>query len=463
MRFMVHAAMDRLIPYIEGLGQRPARDVEGAEALATQLKEGMPSVGRALDATLDLLFDEALSKGNNSAGPGYLAYIPGGGVFHAALGDFIAKAINRFVGVWAGSPGLVQLELNVIRWFCDLVGFGPESGGYLTTGGSMANFSAMFTARCCKLGHDLSNARIYTSDQAHHSVARAAVLAGFPAEVVRTIPSDDKWKIDTHALEKAVVAERTARPFLVIAQAGSTNTGATDDLHAVADICAEHDLWLHVDAAYGGFFLLTEQGRKLITGLERAHSVTLDPHKGLFLPYGTGALVVSDQGDLRRAHNMTGDYLSDLQSEREHVDFCLISPELSREFRGLRVWLPIQLTGADVFRQQLEEKLELARVATEALRAMPGVEIVAEPELSVVAFRARFEGDEDELNLRWLEAVNARRRVLLSGTYLGGAYVLRICVLCFRTHRERVNMAIEDLREELRALRAVMATVEGTA
>jgi aromatic-L-amino-acid decarboxylase len=453
MRALVRMAMDRLIPYIEGLGDRPAREVNGAADLVARLEEVMPETGRALDATLDLLFEEALSKGNNSAGPGYLAYIPGGGLFHAAVGDLIAKTLNRFMGIWTASPGLVQLELNVVRWFCDLVGFGPEAGGYLASGGSMANFSAVFTARRCKLGDDMRDARIYASDQAHHSVARAAMLAGFSANQVRSIPSDHRWRIDTNALKDALAADRHARPFLVIAQAGSTNTGAVDDLSTLADICDRQDLWLHVDAAYGGFFLMTEHGRKLMVGIERADSVTLDPHKGLFLPYGTGALVVRNQDDLHYAHSMTGDYLSDLQTERRHVDFCLISPELSREFRGLQVWLPFQLLGSEVFREQLKEKLELTRVATEALRVMPGVDIVAEPQLSIVAFRARFDRNEDALNQLWLEAVNARGRVLLSGTWLRGIYVLRICLLCFRTHRDRVDLAIEDLNKELRVLR----------
>lgn len=454
MRALVVAALDRLVPYVEQLGRGPARDVDGAAALVSRLREAMPSAGRPLDATLDRLFDEALCKGNDSAGPGYLAYVPGGGLFHAALGDFIAKTLNRFVGIWGGAPGLVQLELNVIRWLCDVVGFGPEAGGYLATGGSMANFSAVFTARRRRLGDDLRDARIYTSDQAHHSVLRAAVLAGFAPNAVRTIPTDDRWRMDVSALEAALAEDRDARPFLVVAQAGSTNTGATDDLHALADVCAAHGLWLHVDAAYGGFFLLTEHGRRLMTGIERADSVTLDPHKGLFLPYGTGALVVRDRDDLRKAHSMTGDYLSDLQSDPDHVDFCLVSPELSREFRGLRVWLPLQLLGTAAFRDQLEEKLTLAREAAEALRALPDVELFNGPELSVVAFRGRFEGDENALNQKWLDAVNARRRVLLSGTWLRGAYVLRICVLCFRTHREHVRAALDDLREELEALRA---------
>lgn len=452
MRNLAAKALDHLVSYIDGLGDRAARDISGAGDLAARLEGTMPAEGRAPDEVFDLLFGEVLSKGNSAAGPGYLAYIPGGGLFHAALGDLIAKTVNRFVGIWAGSPGLVQLELNVLRWFCDLVGFGPEAGGYLSTGGSLANFGAVFTARRCLLGDDLSEGRIYTSDQAHHSVIRAALLAGFAERQIRSIPSDRYCRIDVSALAAAVESDAAAQPFMVIAQAGSTNTGAIDDLGAVADLCYRHKLWLHVDAAYGGFFLLTEHGRTRMAGIERADSITLDPHKGLFLPYGTGALLVHDQTHLQRAHSMTGDYLSDLQRDPRHVDFCLVSPELSRESRGLRVWLPLQLVGTRAFREELEEKLALCSMATEALRGMPGVEIVAEPELSIVAFRACSGENEDEFNQRWLEAVNERGRVLISGTWLRGRYVLRLAVLNFRTHRERVEMAIEDLDNTLREL-----------
>ncbi|MCP4499749.1 MAG: hypothetical protein GY822_07285 [Deltaproteobacteria bacterium] len=207
--------------------------------------------------------------------------------------------------------------------------------------------------------------------------------------------------------------------------------------------------WLHVDAAYGGFFLLTERGRKRLSGIERADSVTLDPHKGLFLPYGTGALLVREQKHLEHAHAMTGDYLSELQSEPSQVDFCQISPELSRDFRGLRVWLPLKMLGAQAFRTQLDEKIDLTLWFTDELRTLEKVEIVAEPELSVVAFRYR---DTDEENLRWLDAINAQGRVMLSGTKLNGRFVLRVCVLCFRTHKDPMLMAVEDLRRTLKEL-----------
>ncbi|MCF8479665.1 MAG: aminotransferase class I/II-fold pyridoxal phosphate-dependent enzyme [Rhodospirillum sp.] len=453
MRALLHAVTERLIEFIGQLDTAPAQVMDDVRERTEKLRHGMPKFGRPAEDVLDCLFGEAIANGNNSAGPGYLAYVPGGGIVHAAVADLIAKTLNRFVGLWAGSPGLVQLELNVLRWFCDLVGYGPESGGILCSGGSMATFSAVFTARRRKLGDDLARARIYTSDQAHHSVRKAAVLAGFAADRVHVIASDENFRLDIDALEKAIQSDSDQRPFLVVAQAGSTNTGSVDDLGGLADFCDLHDLWLHVDAAYGGFFLLTDHGRDIMAGLERAHSITLDPHKGLFLPYGTGALLVRDESDLRAAHAMTADYLSDIVDQGANTDFCMISPELSREARGLRVWLPLQLLGYDTFRGQLLEKLRLARWAYQALLALPDVVVVSPPDLTIVAFRARFARDEDALNKRWMAAVNARRRVLLSGTSLNGAFAIRICILCFRTHFEHVEMAMRDLAEELTILR----------
>ncbi len=238
-------------------------------------------------------------------------------------------------------------------------------------------------------------------------------------------------------------------PFLIAASAGTTNTGAVDPLPELADLAARLGLWLHVDAAYGGFFLLTEAGRRSMRGIERADSIVLDPHKGLFLPYGTGAVLVRDGQALKRAHSLTADYMPGLQDDPDRVDFSQYSPELSRPFRGLRVWLPFKMHGAGVFRAELEEKLALARLAADRLREMEGIEILAEPQLSLLAFRLAPAGMPEEeldgLNRRFIERINARQRVFLTGTRLRGRFALRICVLSFRTHQDRMEQALEDI------------------
>ena len=452
MRRLVMLALERLVAHVESLPRQPSADVAGAAELARSLRESLPEEGAPYEDLLALLFESAVPKSFNTAGPGYLAYIPGGGLFHAGVADLIADVTNRFVGVWMAAPGLVQIEANVGRWLCEMAGYPSSALGLLTTGGSMANLIALVTARRERLPEDFLSGVLYTSDQAHHSVQKAALLAGFPPARVRSLPSDGEFRIRLDALAETVAADRAAglHPFFLVVSAGTTNTGAVDDLGAAADAARAHGLWLHVDAAYGGFFVLTERGRRVLHGIERADSITLDPHKGLFLPYGTGSLLVRDGGALRRAHSVHAEYLPPVPEDPDFVDYSTVSPELSRDFRGLRVWLPIKMHGIAAFRRALDEKLDLAAWAAAELRKVAGVEIVAEPQLSLLAFRVTKAGlgdaATDDLNRRVMEAVNARGRVYVTSTTVRGRFLIRICVLSFRTHLDRMQMAIEDLR-----------------
>ncbi len=452
MRDLVDQAMDRIVTHISSLPEQSSADIDGGEALARSLAEPLPERGSCFQDILDLLFERAIPKSFNTAGPGYLAYIPGGGLFHSAVADLISDAVNRYVGVWVAAPALAQLEANVVRWFCDIVGYPAGARGILTSGGSIANFTAVATARRNLLPDDFMPGTIYASDQVHHSIVKAAILAGFPPANIREIPSDDKFRIRIDLLRESINTDRQAglAPFLLVANAGTTNTGAVDELDALADLASQERLWLHIDAAYGGFFMLTERGRRVMHGLARSDSVTLDPHKGLFLPYGTGSLLVKDGEALRRAHAIDASYMPQMQQSRDLVDFCLYSPELSRDFRGLRVWLPFKMHGIEPFRCNLEEKLDLAAWAAGRLRGIPGIEIVAEPQLSIVAFRLSRPGAgieiENRLNKLLLEKVNSRKRVYLTGTTLGERLVIRICVLSFRTHSDRMQACVEDIR-----------------
>lgn len=452
MRAMLAEASERVVAHVVSLPDQPASyDTGTGRAEAAARREDLPEVGAAFEDLLDTVFDAAKPT-FNTAGPGYLAYIPGGGVFPSAIAQLVANAVNRYVGVWVAAPALVQLELNVIRWFCQIVGYGPGSGGILTSGGSLSNLTAIVTARRERLeDDDLRTGVIYTSDQTHHSVRKSAVLAGFPERCVREIGSNDRQEIDVAALRATIAEDRAAglRPLLVVGSAGTTNTGAVDDLDALADTARDEGVWLHVDAAYGGFFALTERGRSAMAGLERADSITLDPHKGLFLPYGTGCLLVKEEQALRRAHATFADYMPAMQHDADYVDFTDLSAELSRGYRGLSAWLPVKLFGIGAFRQALDEKLDLARWAADELRARPDVEIVCEPRLSLLAFRLAPDGVEgdalDELNRRWMDAVNRRQNVYLTGTMVGGRFALRICVLSFRTHMDRMERCMADI------------------
>ena len=452
MRQLVAEAVEHLLPYLASLPEQPAANTDGGAELARSLVEPLPEIGRPASELFDFLFQEVIPKSFNTAGPGYLAYIPGGGLFHSAVADLVANAVNKYVGVWAAAPGLAQLEANVVGWFCDIIGYPTTARGFLTSGGSLATFSAVVTARRERLPENFLSGILYASDQAHHSVQKAALLAGFPLQNVRAIPSDAKFRLQVDALVQVIAADRKAGlvPFLIVGNAGTTNTGAVDDLSALADLAQQENLWLHVDAAYGGFFMLTAQGRERMAGIERADSVTLDPHKGLFLPFGTGSLVVRDGAALKRAHSVQAHYLPATQDDADLINFYELSPELSRDFRGLRVWLPLKMHGLGPFRQALEEKLALTRWATAELHSIPGIEILAEPQLSIVAFRLAPTGLEtpalNQLNQQFLQRINARKNVLLSGTMLGDRFAIRICILSFRTHRDRVQTCLDDIR-----------------
>lgn len=462
MRSLVLSALERIIQHIDSLPDQPASRTKGGARLARSLEEPLPpEQGTPYPKLLDLLFRKAVPTSFNAAGPGYLAYIPGGGLFHSAVADLIADTVNRYTGVFAAAPALVQLEANVLSWFREIAGMPPETRGLLTSGGSVSSLIALVTARRERLPEDFLRGTLYASDQTHHSIAKSAVLAGFPPRNVREVPTDELFRLRLDALEAMIEEDRRQgfTPFLVVGNAGTTNTGAVDPLSGLAEVCRREGLWFHVDGAYGAFFRMTERGRRALAGMELADSLILDPHKSLFLPYGTGALLVRDGAALKRAHSAEADYMPRMQNDPALADFCEMSPELSRPYRGLRVWLPLKMHGLGPFREALDEKLDLALWALDELRKIEGIEILAEPELSLLAFRyvpPGWQGGEDELNRlnrKLIDRINGRQRVMLTGTLLRGRFALRICVVSFRTHHDRMEMALEDIREVVQETR----------
>ncbi len=452
MRAMAGAVAETLIAWIDGLDEAPANATDGALEVARRLAATPPEEGtRDFDRVLGDALDAARRTFEYS-GPGYLAYIPGGGLYTAALAEFLAQGLNRYVGLWQPSPAIVQLEENVTRWLCGLFDFPVATAqGVLTSGGSMANLSAVVTARHTRLGEDFLDGTYYVTDQAHGSNTKAATIAGFGARNLRLVPTDASLRMDPDALVTMVAADRAAglRPFMVVAAAGTTNTGAVDPLEAIATIADREGLWFHIDAAYGGFFQLTERGRAAFRGSERADSITLDPHKGLFLPYGTGGLIVRDREAMRDAHFEGAAYLQDLPPSGDLPNYNELTPELSRDVRGLRVWFPLVLHGVSAFREALDEKLDLTRRITAELRADPNLEVGWDPELTVVAFRVR--GDE-ERSRQLLERINATKRVFLSSTLIRGEYWLRVCIVSHRTHADRIDECAEIIRRSAASL-----------
>ncbi|MBP85453.1 MAG: decarboxylase [Planctomycetaceae bacterium] len=461
MQQLVDATTKRIGEFLDTLSEQPAWNDDKAIEIARSLNEPLPETDTPLEPLLDRLFNEVLTVGVNAAGPNYLAYVPGGGVPHAAVADLIASSVNRYIGIWSGAPGLAQLEASVLRWFADIIGYPPEAAGFFTSGGSLSIWSAIVTARCCKLPENFLRGTLYTSDQTHHSVIKAARFAGFPEANVRIVPSDSSFRIQTDVLREQIEHDRRDgwQPFAIVGHAGTTNTGAVDDLDELADIAQAENLWLHHDASYGGFFMLTERGRAVLRGIERADSVTLDPHKSLFMPYGTGCLLVRNSEYLKQAHQLRGDYMTATPTSSEFTDFCDISPELTRNCRGLRAWLPMKLHGIEPFRHNLDEKLDLAGYAACGLRKLndeldDNLEIVVDPQLTVVAFRLVRSGlshDElNQLNSDFRERINSTRKVLLTPTLLHGSYAIRICVLCFRTHCETIDTCLQEIRRAMR-------------
>ncbi len=456
MRAMADEVLDRCLAHLATLDRQPAKgDVAAAEALCAGLREPAPEQPAELRTLLAPLFDEWIPKSFNTASPGYLAYIPGGGVFPAALADLISNTTNRYTGVWQASPALVQLEANALDWLRDWMGFPASTRGLFTTGGSMANFNALVCARERHLGADLRQGTLYVSDQTHHCVVKAAKLAGILPDRVRAIPTDAAFRIRLDALADAIAADRAAglRPFCIVSNAGTTNTGAVDDLASVGALAAREDCWHHVDGAYGAFFHLVDALRPVLRGLADADSLSLDPHKGMFLPYGTGALLVRDGAALRAAHEATADYLPPMPHPDTFYDPSQHGPDLSRGFPGLRVWLAVKLYGAAAYRAALAEKRALALDAARRVAALPHIVIDAEPQLSLFAFHVTWPGatraDEDAATKRLLERVTDRGRVYVTGCVAHGRVLGRVCVLSFRTHQDRIDALVEDMRAAL--------------
>lgn len=413
----------------------------------------------SMEQVLQALAADVDTPGINPASGGHLGYIPGGGQYYAALGDYLSDVFNRYAGVSYASPGAVRLEKSLLRWMADMVGYPAGAAGDLTSGGSMANLMGVVAARDAAelTGSQLVNSPIYLTAQTHHCVDKAIRIAGLGECPRRLISMDAGFRMDTEALAATIQKDKTSgyKPWLIVASAGTTDTGSVDPLAEIADIAAFHGIWFHVDAAYGGFFMLSEIARGALDGIQHSDSVVIDPHKGLFLPYGSGAILVRDGAALHKAHYYDANYMQDARADQQDLSPADLSPELSRPFRGLRMWLPLMLCGLAPFRAALDEKLLLARYFHRKLSALPGWEVGPEPELSVVTYRyLPGSGDADEFNRKLLKAIHDDGRVFVSSTVIDGKFVLRLAVLHFRTHREQVDLLLELLAHHAARLSA---------
>jgi aromatic-L-amino-acid/L-tryptophan decarboxylase len=451
MRRIGYQTVDWLVDRAARRDEEPVL-VEGSPTeLAGLVPAEPPLQGAPLDQVLAAL-EVVLGYRSRIDHPRYLAYVPGEGTWPGALGDLIASTYNIDAGNWMESAGPTQLELTVLRWFADWIGYPQNSSGVLVSGGSAANLTALACAREALAGASRDDLVAYVSAQGHSSLARAARILGFRPGQVRVLPVDDQFRMRVTALEAAIAADLAAgrRPLVVMAVAGTTNTGSVDLLPELSEVCRRHGIWLHVDGAYGGFAAITDRGRRLLTGIELADSVTLDPHKWLYQPFECGALLVREGHLLREAFEIHPDYLQDSEVRDAEVNLADHGLQLTRMSRAIKVWLSVTFFGLDAFRAAVDKAIDLAEHAQRRVELSDELELMAPATLGVVCFRRHPPGEDDErrleeLNAELVRGLSGSGEGMVSSTRLSGRYAVRACVLNHSTAVADVDRVLDWL------------------
>ncbi|MBW3569542.1 MAG: aminotransferase class V-fold PLP-dependent enzyme [Gemmatimonadetes bacterium] len=451
MRALGHRVVDLVVEHFSTLAEQPVAASASRAQMEARLREPPPDAPRGWEATVDRVAREVFAPMSHPAHPRFFAYVPGPGNFVGAMADALAAAFNPFAGAWMVAPGPAQVELVTVDWLRALCGLPEAAGGAFVSGGSMANLTALAVARHRRLGEDFGRAVIYCSDQTHSSVERGARVLGFRADQLRKLPVDGGYRLRMDALQGGV-AEDAARglvPFCVVANAGTTNTGAVDPMPAIAGLCRAHGMWMHVDGAYGAAAALTEAGRRALRGMEEADSISIDAHKWLFQPFECGCVLVRDGGALKDTFRLVPEYLRDSDRATEEVNFRDWGVQLTRGFRALKLWMTVQVFGMDALRDAVAWGVRLAEAAEQELRASQAWEVVTPAQLGIVTFRHRRPGLDDagmdDLQRRMTAALAEDGFALLSTTVLDGRTVLRLCTINPRTTED-------DVRETLRRL-----------
>ncbi|AXT20515.1 aminotransferase class V-fold PLP-dependent enzyme [Flavobacteriaceae bacterium AU392] len=411
---------------------------------------------KSLRDIIELYDREVASKGIKPASGAHLGYIPGGGIYTSSIADYLAAITNEYAGIHYASPGGVEIENELIDWMKTIFGFPKNAIGNLTSGGSIANLIALTAARDKKniKGNLIESSVIYVSEQLHHCIFKALQIIGLSDIVIRYLELDDNFKIIPEDITSKIEIDiaNGLNPFMIIASAGTTDTGAIDPLNEIGLIAEKHNIWYHIDGAYGGFFILTEQRKSLFKGIELADSLVVDPHKSLFLPYGIGTVLIKDRQAVYQSNQYTANYMQDAINENMPVNPADVSPELTKHFRGLRLWIPLQLHGIEPFIACLEEKLLLTTYFREQLMNC-GFKVGPKPDLSVSYFWYPTNDDnENEFNERLMQEVHNNGKVFLSSTKINGKFVIRIAILSFRTKLETIDkamMMIDKIRKKI--------------
>ncbi len=453
MRRLAARATDVLVKRIGGLDDAKAWDGEFRDVLDRQLGGPPPEVGQPAEEVLELAVQQALRYSARLDHPRFFGFVPSSPTWPSVVADFLATGYNINACTWLVSSGTSQLELTVIDWMREWIGYPESGGGLLTSGGSAASVEAMAAAREAA-GHPEHGA-VYMSDQSHGALKRAAFIAGVRREHIRLVPSDDEFRIDLDALKRQIARDRAAglQPLAVCANAGTSSTGSVDPLAAMADLCEREGVWLHADAAYGGFALVTQRGRELLKGIERADSVGMDAHKWFFQPYEAGALIVKDNRLLENAYTIGNDVLQDTVWGANHPNFADRGQQLSRAARALKIWMSVRTFGMARFRAAINQGLDLACRAAAYIDESPLLELMTPVTLSIVCFRvnpAAEDYDEEaleKLNRKVLAHVFWGDLAFLSSTSLKGVFCLRMCILNHNTTWDDVQRTLESISD----------------
>jgi glutamate/tyrosine decarboxylase-like PLP-dependent enzyme len=459
MRSLGYRVVDLLVDHFAGEGEEGTGRAPSRAELEARLREDLPEAGQDPHAVLDQVEADVLPNTMRVDHPRFFGFVPGPNNFIGVLADALAAGFNVFSGTWISGAAAAQVELVVIDWLRELCGLPDTARGLFTSGGSMANVTALAAARHAVLDDEVTDAVAYCSDQTHTSVDRALRLLGFGPDQLHRLPADDRFRLDPNALRDAVRADRAdgRRPFCVVANAGTTNTGAVDPLPALATVAAEENLWLHVDGAYGAAAVVCERGRERLAGLDRADSLTMDPHKWLFQPFEIGGVLVRDERHLRRAFRLEAEYLADAVGEADEVNFSAYGIQLTRSFRALKLWMTLKVFGRKHVAAAVRRGFERAEQAERLLHDRDDWAIVTPAQMGIVTFRCVPDGwteeEIDALNRRLAPALSEEGEMFLTKTSLHGRPVLRLCPINPRTTdadlRDTIDR-LDDLRGAMR-------------
>jgi aromatic-L-amino-acid decarboxylase len=451
MREMGYRVVDLIVEHMEELPERPVTRREGREKLEAELGEPPPDQGSDPLQVLERARRDVLGSIMHLDHPRFFGFIPGPSNFVGAMADALAAGFNVYAGTWLESSGAAQIELVTVDWLRQVCGLPEGAGGLFTSGGSMANLTALATARHVKLRGEMDKAIVYCSDQTHTSVDRGLRILGFRREQLLRIPSDSHFRLDLARLRTQVEQDRAAglRPFCVVANAGTTNTGSVDPLLELAGLCREQDLWLHADGAYGAAAVFCERGRAQLAGLAAVDSLSLDPHKWLFQPYEIGCVLVRERRWLRDTFHILAEYLEDITGKAEEVNFCDYGPQLTRGFRALKLWMTIQVFGLAAISSAVQRGFEMAELAERAIHRLEGWRVVTPAQMGIVTFRCEPEGYSDQqadlLNQSLVEALIEDGFAMVSSTRLRGRTVLRLCPINPRTSEADIHATLGKL------------------